>query len=83
MAERKAQRDAFAAGAEWANGRPFRNPQGVAIEAERRYPEPKPPKWETCWDCDGCGWTEGGRTLQTTCGGCNGTGRTKIKRSNA
>ena len=27
-----------------------------------------------CRDCDGCGWVEGGKVLQTTCKTCNGTG---------
>lgn len=32
-------------------------------------------RWkELCRDCDGCGWTEGGATLQTTCKACAGTG---------
>lgn len=38
----------------------------------KQIPEP-----ETmfCMDCDGVGWVEGGKTLQTTCRTCNGTGR--------
>jgi hypothetical protein len=28
-----------------------------------------------CTNCDGCGWYEGGPTLQTTCEVCKGTGR--------
>lgn len=31
---------------------------------------------EWCNYCDGCGWTEGGRTLKTTCIKCQGTGHT-------
>jgi hypothetical protein len=27
-----------------------------------------------CGYCDGCGWYEGGKTLQTTCEYCKGTG---------
>ena len=27
-----------------------------------------------CRDCDGCGWVEGGATLQTRCRACGGTG---------
>jgi hypothetical protein len=37
----------------------------------------KPPTWEWCDNCDGCGWVEGGKTLKTTCSKCNGTGRVK------
>ncbi len=29
---------------------------------------------ETCGDCDGVGWVEGGETLKTTCTRCKGTG---------
>lgn len=29
---------------------------------------------EWCDRCDGCGWYEGGKTLQTKCEKCNGTG---------
>jgi len=29
---------------------------------------------QTCDNCDGCGWYEGGKTLQTKCEKCNGTG---------
>lgn len=29
---------------------------------------------EICGDCDGCGWTEGGETLKTTCRTCEGSG---------
>ena len=32
---------------------------------------------EYCDRCDGCGWHEGGKTLQTTCEKCGGTGITK------
>lgn len=38
---------------------------GKAIEHERE---------EECRNCDGCGWYEGGPTLQTTCSKCKGTG---------
>ena len=34
-------------------------------------------KWRElgeCGDCDGCGWVEGGKCLQTTCKTCKGTG---------
>lgn len=27
-----------------------------------------------CRSCDGCGWHEGGKALQTTCGVCSGRG---------
>ena len=30
--------------------------------------------FETCGDCDGCGWVEGGKALQTKCATCKGTG---------
>jgi DnaJ-class molecular chaperone len=30
-----------------------------------------------CDRCDGCGWYEGGKTLQTTCEICGGTGKIK------
>ncbi len=30
-----------------------------------------------CRDCDGCGWSEGGATLQTNCKPCKGTGQIK------
>lgn len=30
--------------------------------------------YETCRDCDGCGWYEGGKTLKTTCPSCEGSG---------
>lgn len=29
---------------------------------------------EYCDRCDGCGWYEGGKTLQTECETCGGTG---------
>ncbi len=29
-----------------------------------------------CRDCDGVGWVEGGKTLQTTCRTCEGRGAT-------
>lgn len=32
------------------------------------------PAMEECLDCDGCGWYEGGATIQTTCTKCGGTG---------
>ena len=31
-----------------------------------------------CDECDGCGWVEGGRVLQTKCKPCNGTGIIKV-----
>ena len=30
--------------------------------------------YQYCDNCDGCGWYEGGKTLKTTCGVCDGTG---------
>ncbi len=27
-----------------------------------------------CGECDGCGWVEGGPTLQSRCKACKGTG---------
>lgn len=30
----------------------------------------RPTVW--CDDCDGCGWVEGGKTLQTPCSACGG-----------
>lgn len=35
------------------------------------------PPWEWCPRCDGCGWYEGGKTLQTECEQCKGTGKIK------
>jgi DnaJ-class molecular chaperone len=32
-----------------------------------------------CRYCDGCGWTEGGKTLQTNCPICHGKGYTETK----
>lgn len=32
---------------------------------------------EFCADCDGCGWYEGGATVQTSCEACQGTGIVK------
>lgn len=37
-------------------------------------PKPAEPTAELCMDCDGCGWTEGGETIQTTCAKCGGSG---------
>jgi len=34
-----------------------------------------------CDDCDGCGWTEGGETLQTKCKTCKGRGIVKFRPS--
>lgn len=34
---------------------------------------------EYCDRCDGCGWYEGGPTLQTKCEDCNGTGTVEAK----
>lgn len=34
---------------------------------------------EWCDRCDGCGWYEGGKTLQTTCEKCRGTGRVRVE----
>lgn len=33
-----------------------------------------------CDDCDGCGWTEGGKYLKTLCKTCNGNGVVPIER---
>jgi len=30
--------------------------------------------FELCGDCDGCGWIEGGKHLQTECKTCHGSG---------
>ena len=38
---------------------------------------PKPIRWMECDNCDGCGWTEGGRTLKTTCRTCHGKGKVR------
>lgn len=70
---------AFVRGAEWANGEPFPEPRGVKLEAEARYPDPKPPTHEDCSRCDGCGWYEGGKALQTGCEECGGTGRVEAR----
>ncbi|MFA5153601.1 MAG: hypothetical protein WC554_13640 [Clostridia bacterium] len=34
---------------------------------------------EMCLNCDGCGWTEGGKALKTTCKQCKGTGKLRRK----
>lgn len=36
--------------------------------------------FEECRNCDGCGWYEGGKTLQTTCEKCKGRGVLAIER---
>lgn len=36
-----------------------------------------------CWRCDGCGWYEGGKTLQTKCEVCAGTGVLIVDRAKA
>lgn len=33
-----------------------------------------------CDNCDGCGWYEGGKTLQTKCEKCNGAGKVEVPR---
>lgn len=35
------------------------------------------PDEECCDRCDGCGWYEGGKTIQTSCEVCQGTGIVK------
>lgn len=35
----------------------------------------KLPRLVWCDNCDGCGWYEGGKTLQTRCEKCKGTGK--------
>lgn len=40
----------------------------------RSKEEPAQKRVEYCDRCDGCGWYEGGKTLQTTCEKCGGTG---------
>lgn len=35
---------------------------------------------EYCGDCDGCGWIEGGKTLQTRCARCDGRGIVFVRR---
>lgn len=35
---------------------------------------------EICMTCDGCGWYEGGKCLQTTCEKCKGSGVIKTGR---
>ena len=37
-------------------------------------PQPAEKRMVMCRSCDGCGWYEGGPTLQTTCAACKGTG---------
>lgn len=37
------------------------------------------PKFEECGDCDGVGWVEGGKALQTACSKCKGTGSIEVK----
>lgn len=48
------------------------NAAAAAIRA--LAPAAELPTHETCGDCDGCGWWEGGPTLKTRCSKCNGTG---------
>lgn len=36
-------------------------------------------KFVECDQCDGCGWYEGGPTIQTFCKTCNGTGKIKVE----
>lgn len=45
-----------------------------AVQAALTADTPKEPRPVECGDCDGCGWTEGGVTIKTTCGTCKGTG---------
>jgi hypothetical protein len=35
-------------------------------------------EYQECNRCDGCGWYEGGKTIQTKCEVCHGTGKIKI-----
>lgn len=43
----------------------------------REWPQEPVVLVQECDRCDGCGWYEGGKTLQTTCEECNGTGIVK------
>lgn len=63
-----------------------RVPASVLCEEKREHPDhfspakiervcgEKPTPIEECRDCDGCGWYEGGPTLQTRCEKCGGSG---------
>jgi len=58
------------------------NEPWLGYEAKKyRWPRWQAPgaEWgatdEICMDCDGCGWTEGGKCLMTTCTVCGGTGK--------
>lgn len=53
-----------------------------SLKEQRRRSRKEPPRrpWnyglhkEICMDCDGCGWVEGGKALQTGCEKCKGRG---------
>jgi DnaJ-class molecular chaperone len=45
------------------------------VQVKRRKPWNKGLKMERCMDCDGCGWVEGGKVLQTSCSKCKGRGK--------
>ena len=42
-----------------------------------RVPEPAK-QTRYCGDCDGVGWVEGGKALQTTCRTCGGSGIERV-----
>lgn len=49
----------------------------VVAALEEMFPQTKPvqkTRYEYCLRCDGCGWYEGGPTIQTNCEKCGGTG---------
>lgn len=53
----------------------------AALSSNAPIPEKEPEQTpEVCMDCDGCGWTEGGKTLQTKCEKCGGTGEVPRRR---
>jgi len=49
----------------------------VCGHAERHVPAAVPR--EECHDCDGCGWVEGGKALQSVCPTCKGTGEADVQ----
>ena len=48
--------------------------QANAFVASVSASTPPLPTQQYCDDCDGCGWVEGGKAIQTTCHKCKGTG---------
>jgi hypothetical protein len=49
----------------------------IAAEIDRLQRVSNDPQYIECDLCDGCGWYEGGPTLETQCERCGGTGQVK------